>query len=79
MAEFVQNEDEIPEKRIFNASLDEIHLTKTGSRSAEMSLPSRKKYETQIAKPFLIKTDRITRQLKSPFLYVSSFRPKPHY
>ena len=55
MAEFVQNEDEVPEKRIFNASLDEIHLTKTGSRSAEMYLPSRKKYETQIAKPFLIK------------------------
>ena len=70
MAEFVQTEDEIPEKLIFYAFNDKIILTKIGSRSAEMYLPSRKKYETQIAKPFLIKTDRITRQSKSPFLYV---------
>ena len=53
MAEFLQTEEE--KKEFLTRPMTQIHLTKTGSRSAEMYLPSRKKYETQIAKPFLIK------------------------
>ena len=52
MAKFVQTEDEIPEKLIFITFNDPIYLTKIGSSSAEMYLPSRKNMKHRLPSPF---------------------------